>query len=262
MSETPGLNLLAVHVGNTHTRSGTFQDGQLVGTGTLAHGEEKAFEQEIEQAHEPLRRVEKAFVMLSSVRPDAETRIRSVLERVTGARVLRLEEDLPAPIGRQLDPESLIGEDRLLAATAAWDTLRQACVVIDAGTALTCDFVDGAGTFHGGAIAPGAQLMLDALHNHTGQLPEIELAVPEERVGHNTAQAMRCGVFFGLRGLVRELTERYAELAGAYPLVVATGGNADFLFRGEPLVERIVPDLTLMGMAVTLRRHQEAASEG
>ena len=28
--------------------------------------------------------------------------------------------------------------------------------VVDAGTAITVDFVDGEGTFHGGAIAPGS----------------------------------------------------------------------------------------------------------
>ena len=31
-------------------------------------------------------------------------------------------------------------------------------IVVDAGSAITIDFVDGEGTFHGGAIAPGATM--------------------------------------------------------------------------------------------------------
>ena len=33
--------------------------------------------------------------------------------------------------------------------------MQQACIIVDAGTAVTVDFVDGQGTFLGGAIAPG-----------------------------------------------------------------------------------------------------------
>ena len=53
----------------------------------------------------------------------------------------------------------MVGEDRLLNAAAAFDKLNQSCVVVDAGTALTIDYIDGKGTFHGGAIVPGAQLI-------------------------------------------------------------------------------------------------------
>ena len=41
-----------------------------------------------------------------------------------------------------------------------------ACVVIDVGTAVS-DFIDGEGVFHGGVIAPGAQMQPDALHERT-----------------------------------------------------------------------------------------------
>ena len=59
---------------------------------------------------------------------------------------------------------------------------------------------------------------------------------------------MRSGVFYGIRGMVRELTEKYAETAGSYPLVIATGGDAELLFEGYELtIDRIAPDLTLAG---------------
>ena len=46
-----------------------------------------------------------------------------------GAEIIELEKDLPIPIGRALDPESIVGVDRLLTAAAAWDELKQACIV-------------------------------------------------------------------------------------------------------------------------------------
>ncbi|MDH3584225.1 MAG: hypothetical protein OER86_08420, partial [Phycisphaerae bacterium] len=71
---------------------------------------------------------------------------------------------------------------------------------------------------------------------------------------------MLCGAYHGLRGAVRELVERYAEIYRGWPKVMATGGNASLLFDGYDLVEAIVPDLALMGMAVA-RRHALNPSE-
>jgi len=97
--------------------------------------------------------------------------------------------------------------------------------------------------------------MLRSLHQGAAQLPEVEFQRPEEAVGHNTAEAMRSAVFFGLRGMVRELTEQYALTAGSYPLVIATGGDAEVLFGDYELIERVVPDLTLRGIAVTYQTY-------
>src|SRR5690606_11235082 len=113
----------------------------------------------------------------------------------------------------------------------------------------------------GGAIAPGAQMMLDALHQRTAQLPEVEMAQPDDPIGHNTREAMLAGVFYGTRGIVREVTEQIAERVGSYPMIIATGGNAPLLFTGFELVERIVSDLTLMGLAVCVRRARDEQAE-
>jgi pantothenate kinase type III len=73
---------------------------------------------------------------------------------------------------------------------------------------------------------------------------------------------MLSAVFYGLRGMVRELVEQYAQAAGAFPMVVATGGNADVLFQGFELVERIVPDLALLGLAATLQAEENQETAG
>ncbi len=247
------VNLLAVSVGNTRTRIGAFINNQLTESATLENQADHALDEAIDHAYGPLREKDGTVVLLSSVNQSVSQLIESRINDMLGRPVMRVERDMPIPIGRQLDREAIVGEDRLLNAAAAYDVMKQACAVIDAGTAITIDFIDGAGTFHGGAIAPGAQLMLDSLNTRTAQLPEIEFDRPIEAIGHNTIEAMRAGVFYGLRGMVRELVEQFAEVVGHFPVVVATGGDANLLFRDFELVDRIVPDLTLTGLAVTLR---------
>ncbi len=251
------FNLLAVSVGNTRTRVGAFLEGELREVSTFRNDRKDRIASAIEQASKPLQGVEEAHVLMSSVNPGAAETVLALLEKHQGREVFRVEKDLPIPIGRQLDPEAIVGEDRLLNAAAAYDKLNQACVVVDAGTALTIDYVDGAGTFHGGAIVPGAQLMLDALHQRAALLPEVEFKKPEELIGHNTAEAMLTGAFYGLRGIVRSVVEQYAVHAGQYPTVIATGGDAQVLFRDDEFVSRVVPDLGLRGIAVTLRKQLE-----
>lgn len=255
------LNLLAISIGNTRTRIGGFVEGKLLDRYLTTHGDWNAFAETLTLAYKPLLDHEDVEVVMGSVNPRVADTVTKLVKERLGKDALRVERDLPIAIGRQLDRETLVGDDRLLNAAAAYDTLKQACVIVDAGTAMTVNFVDGVGTFHGGAILPGARMMLRAMHTDTAQLPEIELVRPEEPIGHNTAEAMRSGVFHGMRGAVRELVERYAEVAGAFPLVVATGGDAELLFSDFDLIDRVVPDLTLLGLAVTLRKSREAGDE-
>lgn len=194
--------------------------------------------------------------------PIAEMLERDIRAAIPEAEFLLVRRDIPLSITHSLDErgERSVGSDRLCAAIGAYALVSQACVVVDAGSAVTVDFVDGAGVYHGGAIAPGARMMLRALHERTASLPEVEFAPPEgvgdingeglQPFGRNTPQAMLNGVFFAITGLVRRLTERYAEKYEAYPLIIATGGDAQTLFGADEVIERIAPDLTLRGVAV------------
>ncbi len=245
------VNLLAICIGNTRTRLGTFIENNLEPSQIVPNTNLQSLGAQIETGYHAIASRENPRVMIASTCQPVAERVRHEVQQM-GIEPIVVERDISVPIGRQLDREALVGEDRLLNAAAAYDVLRQACVVVDAGTAVTIDFVDGTGTFHGGAILPGVEMMLKALAQQAWSLPEIDMERPQEPIGHNTIEAMRSGVFYGLRGSVRELTEQYAEMAGAYPAVVATGGDAELLFDGYELVEHVVADLTLLGMKVTL----------
>lgn len=248
------LNLLTINVGNTRTQLGAFVDGKLIEQHRVANDHLDQLGGVLRELWKTVGGEAEPMVYLASVNEPVAERVSGIVTDSIGQKVVRLERDIDIPIGRKLDREAIVGEDRLLNAAAAFDRFKQACIVIDAGTAVTVDFIDGEGTFHGGAILPGAQMMLTALHDRTAQLPHITFAAPDEPIGHNTEQAMRTGVFHGIRGAVRELAEKYAEVYGAYPKIIATGGDAPLLFERYDLVEAIVPELTLQGMVVA-RRH-------
>ena len=247
------VNLLAISIGNTRTQVGVFIEDELREQRWVPNDAPDDIAGALRDLSGPLAGADRAAAYLASVNEPVAERVAALARDALDLPLARMERDAPIPIGRKLDPEAIVGEDRLLNAAGAYDKLQQACIVVDAGTAVTVDFIDGEGTFHGGAILPGAAMMLDALHRGAAQLPQVEFARPEEPIGHSTQQAMRSGAFHGLRGAVRELAEKYAEFYRAYPKIIATGGDAAALFEGYELVEAIVPELTLLGIAATHR---------
>jgi type III pantothenate kinase len=256
--------ILAIQIGNTRVQLGLFrQDDGSEPPETTRHlaGDSAAIVADVARLWQEIKDESQAAIVLASVNEKAAKPLESMIEDQLGVEVYRIGDDMPVPIGESLDPETIVGVDRLLNAAAAWDRLKQACIVVDAGTAVTVDFVDGEGTFHGGAIGPGVAMQLRALHEHTDALPLVAFRVPDtEAWGKNTTEAILRGVYEGVRGMVWRLVERYAEAYGAFPLVIATGGDAESLFATDELVNRIVPDLTLQGMAVAAR-HALAVDE-
>jgi type III pantothenate kinase len=253
--------LIAISVGNTRTQVARFAKGELDHVERFTNDNLAPIVQQVttwwkEQGNVNLPdfAIGQPAIAMASVNDPIANRLASAIEDQLTIEVFRIGDDMPVPIGQQLDPETITGVDRLLNAAAAFERLKQACVVVDAGTAITVDFVDGQGTFHGGAIAPGATMQLKALHEHTAALPELTFRAPDpEPFGRNTTQAMLQGVYHGIRGMVQRLVEQYAESYGAFPLVVATGGDAQALFGNHELVDRIVPELTLLGIAAAAR---------
>ncbi len=256
------MQLVAIDIGNTRTHLAAITGMEVSSVVSVSNDDLGAMTEAILAARGSLDDTSPRPVVMASVNDSLAAQLASALADQLGEEVYHVGDDLPVPIQVDLAPETMTGTDRLLNACAAFDVLKQACIVVDAGTAVTIDFVDGEGTFHGGAIAPGGDMQLRAMHTWTDALPEIELTTPDDDAfGRSTSQAMLRGVVHGVQGLVRSLVERYAVAYGAFPTVVATGGDAELLFRGDELVDRIVPDLTLLGIAVAARHAMSAPAE-
>jgi len=123
-----------------------------------------------------------------------------------------------------------VGRDRLFAARGALEICGENAIVVDAGTALTVDAVRADGTFLGGAIAPGPNLLAEALARGTARLPRIVPRTDAVALGRSTEEALQSGVVLGFRGAARELVREVAAESGCAPAVaVVTGGARRFL---------------------------------
>jgi type III pantothenate kinase len=256
-SQAPAhAKLLAVAVGNTRTRFGLFTGEELSSPTSLPSADAAAIAAKIDELAQGDHTIP---VVLSTVNKKASIAIESELEaREFG--VLEINQDVAVPMVHALDDATTVGQDRLLCAYAAFIKTKQACVVIDAGTAITVDFVDGAGTFQGGAILPGVRLLLTSMHEHTAALPLIEeITVDPARgvFGKDTRHAMVLGARAAAVGAARYLIDQYAQAYEAYPQIIATGGDAGVLFENDDLIEHIVPDLQLVGILEAAKAHDQ-----
>ena len=147
-----------------------------------------------------------------------------------------------------LDRPEEVGADRLVNAVSAHTRYGGPLIVIDFGTATTFDVVDGDGNYCGGAIAPGINLSLEALHAAAAKLPRVAIGRPRTVIGKATVPAMRSGIFWGYVGLIEGLVSRIKKEFGAPMTVVATGGLAPLFIEVTDAIQHLDPDLTLRGL--------------
>ena len=146
-------------------------------------------------------------------------------------------------------PESL-GTDRIADACGARSMYPGAdCLIIDAGTCITVDYLDAEGVYHGGAIMSGVGMNLRALHTFTAKLPLIELSdTPKAPVlGRSTEECIVAGTLgaamLALAGYVALYKQRSPGLK-----VLLTGGDAQRLVAAGATGWEHVPHLTLVGL--------------
>jgi type III pantothenate kinase len=148
----------------------------------------------------------------------------------------------------QIDNPDEVGADRLLNSLAAFRRYGGPLVIVDFGTATTFDVVNEKGGYMGGAISPGVNLSIEALHQAAARLPRIGIGRPQSVIGRSTVPAMRSGIYWGYVGLIEGLIARIEAEYGAPLKVVATGGLAPLFAEGSPRITRIDADLTLEGL--------------
>ncbi len=155
----------------------------------------------------------------------------------------------------RIDNPEEVGADRLLNALAAHQLYGGPMVVIDFGTATTFDVIGPDGAYHGGVIAPGINLSIEALHRAAAQLPRIGIGRPQSVIGRGTVAAMQSGIYWGYVGLVEGLVARIRAEFGAPLKIIATGGLAPLFSEGTPLIETVDLELTLHGLRLLAARN-------
>ena len=249
------INLMVLNVGNTRTAVAVFVAGELQHVERVPNDDKSRFPDVIRDAWSKISEMDSPAVAGASVNPAAMEAIEHVVQQVAAAKVEWVGRDIDLPIRVLTDPPTDTGVDRVVNVAAAYEQLGKACVVVDAGTAVTISACNDKGDFLGGVIAPGVSMQLRSLHEQTAKLPEVTFDVPKGVFGRTTAEAIRHGVYSGIRGLVKEVVENFATELGSWPEAIGTGGDAGKLFDGWEIVHAISPDLTLYGIALAYTNH-------
>lgn len=118
-----------------------------------------------------------------------------------------------------------LGADRVASDIGARSMMPEhTLLIIDAGTCLTFDVIGRDGTILGGAISPGINLRLKAMHEHTAALPLLDAEGEHPVLGYDTPTSMRSGAINGIRweieGYIRTMQKMYPDLH-----VFMTGGD-------------------------------------
>jgi|WetSurMetagenome_2_1015567.scaffolds.fasta_scaffold02058_5 type III pantothenate kinase len=242
--------VLALDIGNTNTRAGLIDcDGlSCLGRESLPTKDTPdGLGHMLENAAGPAGR--KPPVVICSVAKIDRAAIDASVRAAGFAPPLWLEHTPRFPVKISYDNAASLGHDRLADCLYAYAAHPgKSRILIDAGTAITVDFLENGLVFAGGTILPGVTTQLKSLHEYTAALPPVELdESATEFPGTSTTSAMIAGVTFGTAGALSFLVARYKERFGKDALVLATGGAWRLV---EKLVEfeyEYVTDMTLIG---------------
>ena len=174
----------------------------------------------------------------------------------------------PVPIINRYSTPETLGQDRLAAAVGAKSLCpNENLLIIDAGSAITYDFVSAEGEYLGGNIAPGLKMRFTILQRMTKKLPLVEVGENEliPLFGKNTRDAIAAGVIRGVayevKGYMRTLGEKVPHFQ-----TFVTGGHASYVLnnvrtsRNEKRELRYEKNLVLIGLN-TILTHNKQVSE-
>jgi pantothenate kinase, type III len=227
---------LVIDSGNTAAKVGIFNHQKLVEKLTFSGSDElQTFMQDVNVEN----------LLISSVKADA-TSIASWSPKAEKKYIL--DRSLPLPIKNLYKTPDTLGMDRLAGVCGARQLFPSTdCLVIDAGTCITYDFIDRAGNYHGGSISPGLNMRFQAVHTFTARLPLVSAKAPVELIGNSTEKSIRSGVINGLLAEIEGIMHQYdARFPGLR--VILCGG--DTLFFENQLKASIFasPELILIGL--------------
>lgn len=124
-----------------------------------------------------------------------------------------------------------LGVDRWVAAIGAMRVSDSGHrLIVDAGTAVTVDYVDADNVFQGGVILPGSKLMHDSLVGKTaGIQSQLDNAVSV--LGKNTQECVNAGALYGWAGAVQRVMQELVSIVGGSESwqIMLCGGDAQRL---------------------------------
>ncbi len=232
------MNLI-IDQGNTRSKMAVFQNRQLIELEVRENAVASEFLREWLE-NKPFDRI----IISTTVENSG---LIEMLDK-TVPHYLLLDEHTKLPFKNNYGTPQSLGKDRLAAVAGAYALHPgKACLVIDAGTAITYDYLDENGTYQGGSITPGIKMRTKAMHQFTSRLPEVEVGSDCNLPGKNTITSLQTGAYWGtvyeMEGFIRFYEQKASSL-----LVFLTGGDALLFDKNIKNSIFVSQNLVLLGL--------------
>jgi len=253
------MNVLLLDVGNSRLKWGLLSDATIRGTG---HVELRTFREQGTSALTKQWSKDIDAVIACNVAGDDVAEILSAGVRSQYGHEVRFirSEGVACGVTNGYHQPERLGVDRWVALIGARASCDSACVIVDAGTAITIDALNADGHHLGGQILPGLVLMAEALEENTSDLPSLSDRLSDaignaDLFANSTSAAISRGVVGAAVGAI-ELALRGLRKDGLDPALLITGGDADLIngLLGE--AAQLRPDLVLEGLACLAERER------
>lgn len=161
---------------------------------------------------------------------------------------MMLSTKLSLPFDNQYHTPHTLGRDRIAVVAAAVHLFpTKNCIIIDAGTCITYDWLMANQSYLGGNISPGLEMRLKAMHTFTNALPLSPLQWDGNTIGKSTEGALQNGALWGsvleMEGIIDWSKSKWKDIN-----VILTGGNADFFANHMKSKIFAIPNLVLIGL--------------
>jgi type III pantothenate kinase len=227
---------LVLDYGNSLAKVGVFDKYQLKQSLAFSKSDELKFF---------LQNFSAENFILSSVTHEAATALAWVSHIKTK---LVLSQTLPLPIKNLYATPQTLGVDRIAGVCGAHQQFPGLpCLVIDAGTCITYDFLDKEGNYHGGGISPGLKMRFQAMNAFTAKLPLADIIEDPPLIGNTTETCLQSGAIHGMieeiNGIIMRYRHEFNDLQ-----VILCGGDTRFFENKLKAPIFALPELVLSGL--------------
>ena len=229
--------LLAIDIGNTTTEIGFIKNINSIVSYKLSSDIKKTVDNWIIDLEatfnlESIRKSDIKSCFISSTVPILEDKLSEAVEKLIRIKPVVLGYNKSIPIKNNYDKPEEVGIDRLLNAYSGLKIYGKPLIIVDLGTAITFDIVNGHGEYEGGAIFPGIQASIEALFSKTAKLPKVNLKETNSIIGKTTVESIKSGLYYGYISLIDGMVKRITQETQEKYKVILTGGNGD-LFKNK-----------------------------
>jgi type III pantothenate kinase len=235
---------LVVDIGNSRTKVALFNQGELM----ISFPVDYFTPDNLDQLLADYPTIKSAIV--SSVKENQEEFFSALMNRIPF--IVNLDHNTKLPIENCYETPETLGKDRIAAAVGANKLYpNRNLLVIDAGTAITYDFISNKNQYFGGFISPGLNMRFKALNHFTDKLPLLKPQIPNIYKGNNTENSIRGGIQYGLNGEINQMIQYFNDLYGNLTIIL-TGGDATYFEKLLRINIFVAPEITLMGLNAIL----------